>query len=105
MSCVTNTTVRGRSASVATSSRRMRLRRLVVERGERLVHQQDVGLGRERARELDALAHAARELVRVVIGELGEARDLEPLVDLLSRCVEPSAMFSRTVSHGNRPPS
>ena len=83
MSCVTNTTVRGRSASVATSSRRIRVAGLVVERAERLVHQQDVGLGGERARELDALAHAARQLVRVVAGELGEPRDLEPLVDLL----------------------
>ena len=34
-----------------------------VERGERLVHQQDVGLGRKGARQADALLHAAGELV------------------------------------------
>ena len=35
-----------------------------VERAERLVHEEDVGLLRERAGERDALAHAAGELVR-----------------------------------------
>ncbi len=33
-----------------------------VERSERLVHQQHLGLDRERARDLQALAHSAREL-------------------------------------------
>lgn len=60
--------------------------RLVVERGERLVHQQHVGLAGEGARDLDALAHATGELVRIVIRELGEARDLEPLGDLGGAC-------------------
>ena len=41
--------------------------RMGVERRERLVHQQHIGLDRERAREVDALAHAAGELVRVVV--------------------------------------
>ena len=39
--------------------------RLLVDRRERLVHQQHLGVDRERAREPDALAHAARELVRI----------------------------------------
>jgi hypothetical protein len=49
------------------------LARQAVERAERLVHQQDRGLGRERAGDADPLAHAARELVG---GRPGEA--LEP---------------------------
>jgi NitT/TauT family transport system ATP-binding protein len=42
---------------------------LRVERRERLVHQQHQRIDRERARERRALAHAAGELVRVVIFE------------------------------------
>ena len=34
----------------------------LVERAERLVHQQELGLEAERARDRDALLHAAREL-------------------------------------------
>ena len=40
-----------------------------VERAERLVHQQHVGVLRERAGERDALAHAARELVRALVAK------------------------------------
>ncbi len=39
-----------------------------VEGGERLVHEQDRRLGRQRPGEPDALLHAARELVRVAVG-------------------------------------
>ncbi len=39
-----------------------------VERRERLVHQQDVGVGGERAGEADPLLHAAGELVRELVG-------------------------------------
>ena len=35
-----------------------------IERAEGLVHQQDVGIGRERAGEADALLHPAREVVQ-----------------------------------------
>ena len=41
-----------------------------VERAERLVHQQDVGVLRERAGERDPLAHAAGQLVRPLVGEV-----------------------------------
>ena len=41
-----------------------------VERGEGLVHQQDVGLHRHGARNGDALLHAAGQRVRIGIGEL-----------------------------------
>ncbi len=40
--------------------------RLRVERGERLVHQQDLGLVRHEPRERDALPHAAGKLVRIL---------------------------------------
>jgi hypothetical protein len=44
-----------------------------VERGEGLVHQQHARLHRQRAGNGHALLHAARELVRVHVGELGQA--------------------------------
>ena len=52
-------------------------RRLRVERGERLVHQQDLRIDRERAGEIDALAHAARKLAREIILEAGQADELQ----------------------------
>src|SRR5690348_268233 len=51
-----------------------------VEVRQRLVEQQDAGIGRERARERDALLLAARKLARVVIGVLGQARRVEQRV-------------------------
>ena len=39
-----------------------------IERRERLVHQQDVGVGGEGAGEADALLHAAGQLVRIFVG-------------------------------------
>ena len=41
--------------------------RLRVDRGERLVHQHDFGRVGERARDGDALLHAARQLVRILV--------------------------------------
>ncbi len=46
---------------------------LLVDRGERLVHQQDLGVDRERAGEPDPLAHAAGQLVRDSCARTGEA--------------------------------
>ena len=45
----------------------------LVEGGERLVHQQQRRAERHRPHEGDALLHAARQLVRVGVGEVGEA--------------------------------
>ena len=42
-----------------------------VERGERLVHQQDLRLHRERARDRDALLHAAGQHVRIARSRIG----------------------------------
>ena len=55
--------------------------RLLVHRGERLVHEDDVRVDGERAREPDALAHAAGELRRVAVLETLQAH----LGDVLSR--------------------
>ena len=59
------------------SARRSRAGHL-VERGERLVAQQDIRLDREGARDRDALAHAAGQRVRIIVLVAGEAEPREP---------------------------
>ena len=54
---------------------------LRVERAERLVQQQDLGAGRQGARERDPLPLASGELVGVALGEVRELDELEQLVD------------------------
>ena len=56
---------------------------LRIERRERLVEQQHARLDRERARERDALLHAAGELVRVAVARVAEPDELEQLPDAL----------------------
>src|SRR5712671_4187610 len=56
-----------------------------VERGERLVHEQDVRFDRHGARDRDPLLHAARKLVRERVRELGEADLLDGGEGLLLR--------------------
>ena len=53
-----------------------------VERAERLVHQQDRAVEREDAGDGHALAHAAGEVLRKAVGELGEAELCQQTVDL-----------------------
>ena len=60
-----------------------RVLRVGVERGERLVEQDRAGLARERPREGDALALAARQRRRAGGGEVGDAEPLEILVGAL----------------------
>ena len=48
-----------------------------VEGGERLVHQEKLGIDDERARKADALAHAARQLLRVGGFEAVEADQID----------------------------
>ena len=50
---------------------------LVVERGERLVQQQDVGVHDQGADQCHALAHAARKRFRIGVLETGEAEALQ----------------------------
>ena len=53
-----------------------------VERGHRLVRDDEVGIDRDRAGEADALALAARELVRVAAGRIGgQADDLQQVAN------------------------
>src|SRR6185436_10958494 len=57
-----------------------------VERGEGLVHQQDRRIGRERARQTDALSLTAAQLHGIAAFELieGEADQLEELATALA---------------------
>ncbi len=55
------------------------LARHLVERAERLVHQQQRRVRGQGSGDRDALLHAARELPRVVLGELGQLDQLEHL--------------------------
>ena len=57
----------------------------LVERAERLVHQQQIGIERQRARDRGALLHAARQLPRELLAEAGEVDEFEPLGDALRR--------------------
>ena len=57
--------------------------RLRIQRSERLVHQQDVRLGGQGARQSDPLPHAARKLVRVAVAELGKMHQPQVVLDLL----------------------
>ena len=52
-----------------------------VERGEGLVHQQEVGVEDERAGDGDALPLAAGELRGIAAAKVGDAEDLEPAAD------------------------
>ena len=52
-----------------------------VERAERLVHQQDLGLRDQRAHQRHALAHAARQRRRIEAGEAVEPGLVDRLGD------------------------
>ena len=56
-----------------------------VERAERLVHQQQVGVGGERAGQADALLHAAGQLVGPGLLPAGESGQLQRLGGALAR--------------------
>ena len=75
MSCVTKITVLPTSRCSRRSSVCRRSARDRVERAERLVHQEHRRVGRERAREADALALPARELRRVARRVAGSRPD------------------------------
>ena len=82
----------------------------LVEGGERLVHQQQRRAERHRPHEGDALLHAARQLVRVGVGEVAEA-DLGEQLDGVRAAVatatrrltsSSSRALAATVRHGSR---
>ena len=80
-----------------------------VQRAERLVHQQQVGVHHQRARQPDALAHAAGEFLRDRRSQTRPGRSgRSPLRPALParpagtpRASSPSSTFSCTVSQGN----
>lgn len=76
---------------------------LHVERGERLVHEQDLGVVDERGRESDALALAAGRLVGVTVLE-GFAID-DPVflsTELVNSRIDPSLAARRTLHDESR---
>ena len=86
------------------------LARQGIERAERLVEQQDLRVADERARDRHALAHAARQLVRIRLGEVGDADELEQLARALTTFVawptpaswSGNATLSSAVRQGSR---
>ena len=82
--------------------------RLRIERAERLVEQNEARLQHQRARDADALAHAAGQLRRIGAGEILQAHEGERVVDAPAqlaprrrRCRRrPKAALSHTVSQG-----
>ncbi|MHC2592777.1 hypothetical protein ACVIG9_006833 [Bradyrhizobium ottawaense] len=57
---------------------------LRIQRGERLVHQEDRGLHRERARDADTLAHAAGELLGIGFAKISQPRAAQGILDQLT---------------------
>ena len=82
--CVMNRTVDARGRPNAQQFRLHDLARLRVERGERFVHQQDVRVHGQRARQVNALTHAARKLPRVVLLEALEPDELEQVAQMVA---------------------
>ncbi len=58
----------------------------LVERGERLVHQQDRCVDGERPNQPHSLLHPAGEFVRVGVAEVAEADLVEEIADRCARC-------------------
>jgi hypothetical protein len=57
--------------------------RLLVERSERLVHQQDAGFEHERPADGNALSHPTRELVWIAVFESTQSDEIDHLRDAL----------------------
>ena len=80
-----------------------------IERRERLVHEQDVGVGGEGARQADALLHAAGKLVRVLVGPFARGPTSASFSSTIRsrsatatpRSSRPKPTFSRTVRQGS----
>ena len=53
----------------------------LIERRERLIHQEDVGIGDERARERHPHLHAAGQFTRKGVGEIGKPNAGQRLID------------------------
>ena len=76
-----------------------------VERPERLVHQHDCGLKRQRAGDLDALLHAAGQLPGIIIGTSLEADHFQRRNHTrIERCTLDVAFKPERDIAGNGPP-
>jgi hypothetical protein len=62
---------------------------------ERLVHQDDVGVEHQRLRQRRALAHAARQLVRIAVAEAREPDAGQPLLGLRGASVSDTPRYCR----------
>ena len=98
--CVTKMTVRLRCAPDVEHLALHAFARRLVEADERLVHEDEVGVGGKRARDGDALLHAARDLMRIIVLEAGEPDDLDDLAHLrvdvgAARALDPAARSPR----------
>ena len=85
--CVTKTTVEPLASQMSQQLDVQPFARHLVERTERLVHEQESRIERQRARDRDALLHPAGELPGVVALEAAELDELEHLLDLGRRAV------------------
>ena len=97
------TVVTGRSACEP-SARQLLLQRLAgqrVERAERLVEEEHLRLGRKRARNRDALPHAARQLARPPVDGVAEA-DLAERVARLARAARSRVRSGNAASTASR---
>ena len=80
-----------------------------VQRGERFIHQQHLGVGRQDARQRHALLHAARQFRRIVFLEAGQlhhldeaaAPDARRSARVTPRIFRPNSTLPRTVFQGN----
>src|SRR5207302_4202604 len=72
--------------------------RLHIQRGKRLVHQQDARVVDQALRQADAFAHPARELVRIAVFETRQAHPLDPLLGLLVGVSRGGAAIARSGS-------
>jgi len=76
-----STTVFLSSSQMRNNSSCSKVRFLLVERRERLVHQQHLGIGGEGARDRDALLHSARKLVGVAVSKGQQSGAVEIMAD------------------------
>ena len=110
MEWVTNRMVLPVAAWMRASSPCSDLARDRVERGERLVHQQDVGLDRERPRQRHPLALTAGQLMGITAGIAGQSdqrqrrlRLLAPLVCAEAAVLEAEADIAHDLAPGQQP--
>src|SRR5439155_13167184 len=72
---------------------------LRVERRERLVEQEHLGIRQERAREIDPLLHAAAQLQGIRVLEAGKADELDLLLRALDWLALPHAALGFDAEH------